>query len=206
MEHPGIVVLGAGGFGREVHDVILAADLTFVGFIDDRPDLALLERRGAHHLGGLDDLSGFAGMGFVVGVGDPVTRRRLSDAAVAAGLRPHNVIHPRSVFGEENRLGVGLVVCSHVSVTTNVTIGHHVHLNLNATVGHDVVLGDYVTVNPGANISGNVILEDGVTIGTGAAVIQGVRIGANTVVGAGAVVTRDLPSGVTAVGAPAKPR
>ena len=35
-------------------------------------------------------------------------------------------------------------------------------------------------------------------------VCPGVTIGADTVVGAGSVVTRDLPSGVLAVGSPAR--
>lgn len=41
-------------------------------------------------------------------------------------------------------------------------------------------------------------------LGGGAIVCPGVTIGADTVVGAGSVVTRDLPSGVIAVGAPAR--
>lgn len=43
-----------------------------------------------------------------------------------------------------------------------------------------------------------------VWLGGGAIVLPGVTIGADTVVGAGAVVTRDLPSGVLAVGNPAR--
>lgn len=43
-----------------------------------------------------------------------------------------------------------------------------------------------------------------VWLGGGVIVLPGVRIGADTVVGAGAVVTRDLPSGVLAVGNPAR--
>jgi acetyltransferase-like isoleucine patch superfamily enzyme len=48
-------------------------------------------------------------------------------------------------------------------------------------------------------------LDDEVTIGTGASVIQGMSVGAGSIVGAGASVVRRIPSGVTAVGIPAKP-
>ncbi len=60
-------------------------------------------------------------------------------------------------------------------------------------------------VHPGATVSGNVHLGEGVTIGTGANVLPGVTIGAGAFVGAGAVVTADVESGVTVVGAPARP-
>jgi len=47
-------------------------------------------------------------------------------------------------------------------------------------------------------------IADNVWLGGGVIVCPGVHIGEDTVVGAGAVVTRDLPSGVVAVGVPAR--
>lgn len=49
-----------------------------------------------------------------------------------------------------------------------------------------------------------IAIGDNVWLGGGVIVCPGVSIGENTVVGAGAVVTRDLPSGVVAVGNPAR--
>jgi maltose O-acetyltransferase len=49
-----------------------------------------------------------------------------------------------------------------------------------------------------------ITLGDNVWLGGGVIVCPGVTIGDDTVVGAGAVVTRDLPSGVVAVGSPAR--
>jgi maltose O-acetyltransferase len=50
----------------------------------------------------------------------------------------------------------------------------------------------------------SITLGDNVWLGGGVVVLPGVTIGADTVVGAGAVVSRDLPSGVLAVGTPAR--
>jgi maltose O-acetyltransferase len=47
-------------------------------------------------------------------------------------------------------------------------------------------------------------IEDNVWLGGGVIVLPGVTIGADTVVGAGAIVSRDLPSGVLALGNPAR--
>jgi maltose O-acetyltransferase len=49
-----------------------------------------------------------------------------------------------------------------------------------------------------------ITIGDNVWLGGGVIVCPGVTIGDDTVVGAGAVVTRDLPSGVVAVGNPAR--
>jgi maltose O-acetyltransferase len=49
-----------------------------------------------------------------------------------------------------------------------------------------------------------ITIGDNVWLGGGVIVCPGVTIGADTVVGAGSVVTKDLPSGVVAVGSPAR--
>lgn len=205
-----VVIIGAGGHGREVLDIIeaLNADsptFRFVGFVDDGPQhMERLVARAAPLLSGLEDPH-CAGAWYVVGIGDPAVRQRLSGRAEAHGLRAVSFRHPSACFGSANAVGEGFVAAAQVSVTTNVGIGRHVHLNVGSTVAHDCTLGDFVTVNPGANISGEVSLGDGVTVGTGAAIIQGVTVGAGTIVGAGSVVTSDLPAQVVAVGVPARP-
>lgn len=205
-----IVVIGAGGHGRETIDVIdaiNAVEPTFrlVGVIDDRGDEhGFLARRNIPVLGGLDVLAQHEGS-FVAAVGDPALRRTLAEAATTAGLVAATLVHPTAVFGSDLRLGDGLVAAAHSQLTTNVRTGVHVQLNIGATVSHDCVLGDYVTLSPGCHVSGNVQLGAGVTLGVGAVVRQGVSIGEGTFVGAGAVVVDDLPAGVTAVGVPARP-
>src|SRR5690348_15172302 len=190
-----LVIVGAGGFGREVHDVIEAINFVeksagllrfdFVGFLDDGPvDMDLIANRGPL-LGGVNGLADLPpDVEYVIGIGNGDARRRVDEWATRLGRKASSLIHPSAVIGEHgNTIGPGVVVCSHVSITTNVTLGRHVHLNLNCTVGHDATLGDYVTVNPGATISGNVTLEDEVTIGTGAAVIQGRCVGKGSTIG-----------------------
>jgi maltose O-acetyltransferase len=49
-----------------------------------------------------------------------------------------------------------------------------------------------------------VVVGNNVWIGTGASILPGVSIGENTIVGAGSVVTHSLPSGVLALGVPAR--
>ncbi len=211
------VVIGAGGFGREVMDWFLAwagrqnddkPEWTFAGFLDDgRPDEARLGRLGAKHLGPLSMLRAMPDVAFYIGVGDPSTRRRIAaEAEALGGTAGPPIIHPTAVVGSDVQIGAGSIICPLVSMTTNIRVGVHVHLDRKTTVGHDTVIGDFVSVNPGATISGDVHLDHGVMIGTNAAINQGLSIGAGSVLGAGAAAVRDIPAGVVAVGVPAKPR
>ena len=89
-------------------------------------------------------------------------------------------------------------------MTTNVTLGRHVHINLNSTVGHDCVLADYVTVNPLVAVSGSVTVGADSMLGTHSSVLQGLTIGAAAVVGAGACVVQDVAPSTTVKGVPAR--
>jgi sugar O-acyltransferase (sialic acid O-acetyltransferase NeuD family) len=213
------VILGAGGFAREVHDVVSAVARAkssmggtpneFIGFLDDiEPDAGLLVGRGAW-LGPIAQLESMdADVTFVVGIGAGTVRRRIDEWAESIGRKAARpLIHPSASLGEHRvHIGDGSVICAGVRMTTDITAGRHVHINLNATIGHDAVLGDYVTVNPLVAISGNVSISACATIGTGAAVIQGISIGRDAMIGAGAAVISDIGDGVTAVGIPARPR
>jgi sugar O-acyltransferase (sialic acid O-acetyltransferase NeuD family) len=205
-----LIIIGAGGFARETLDVVEALNAVerrwdFLGFLDDnKSEDPLITRRGARILG-TSDLLPELDCEYVIAIADPAARERIDEVATRLGGRPATLIHPAAILGSMNVIGPGLIAMAGASVTTNVTIGRHAHVNPTAAIGHDAVLGAYVTLYPGARISGNVTLGDAVTVGTGACVIQGLTVGRGTFVGAGAVVTGDLQAGLVVVGIPARP-
>ncbi len=209
-----LIIVGAGGFGREVLDIVEAinaagASIELIGCLDDSDTTVhLLERRNVAHLGDIENFTRGQTPGeirYVIGIGAGAVRRRLDQQLGAAGLVPATLIHPMATVGGDNRIADGCILAAGARVTTNITLGRHTQLHVNATVGHDAILGDFVSVYPGATVSGNVHLADGVTIGTGANVLPGVTIGAGTMVGAGAVVAADVGAGLTVAGVPARP-
>lgn len=203
-----IVVVGAGGFGRETLDVVAALGdaIRLVGVLDDAPsevNLRRLHDRGVTYLGTIDDwLARGDDAEYAVAVGSPAMRRAL--VSRFAGRTPATLVHPSAGIGVASVLGPGAIVCGGVQVSTNVRLGAHVHLNPNATIGHDAVVGDYVSVNPAATISGDCEIRADVLVGAGAVVLQGLTVGTDAVVGAAACVVRDVPAGTTVKGVPAR--
>ena len=213
-----LVVVGAGGFGREVLDVVDAVNdaadapvWAIAGAVDDSPtdaNLAHLRSRGVAHLGTTAELLGLDVASrpthYVVGIGNPAVRRKVAERLDAAGLVPATLVHPSVTRGYDVEIGPGSVLCAGVRLTTHIRIGRHVHLNLNATVGHDTTIGDYVSANPLASISGDCVIEDEALIGVAGVILNGLRVGRGSVVGGSACVVKDVPPGVVVKGVPAR--
>ena len=126
----------------------------------------------------------------------------LPASSIPAGLASFTAVHPSAAAGWGCVFDVGVVVCAGVTISTNVKLGRHVHVNPNATIGHDSVLCQFVSVNPAAVISGEVTIKEGALIGAAATILQGLTVGERSVIGAGAVVTKDVPPDVVVKGVP----
>ncbi len=205
-----LVIVGAGGFGRECLDIVEAlndegAELDVAGFVDDGGGPAdLLARRSVRCLGPVRSAAEHADR-YVIAIGNGDVRSRIDADLTASGMTAAVLVHPQATLGSDHRVAPGVLINAGARATTNIGLGRHVQLHANCTVGHDADLHDYVSVYPGATISGSVVLGRGVTVGTGANVLPGVRVGDGAYVGAGAVVHRDVEPGVTVVGVPARP-
>jgi sugar O-acyltransferase (sialic acid O-acetyltransferase NeuD family) len=205
-----IVVIGAGGFGRETLDVLVALNevkpiWSILGVIDDAPSPANLTRltaRGIPHLGGLSDIP--RDVAVAVGVGSPRARQAIVAELARSSHSYPSLVHPSAVVGTRFQHGEGLIVLGGVSIGTDVELGAHVHLNAHAIVGHDTNLLDYVSVNPNATVSGECVVGPRTLLGASSTVLQQITLAEDVTIGAGALVTRDVTAGVTAKGVPAR--
>lgn len=210
-----IIVIGAGGFGRETLDVIEAINAAapepvwnVLGVVDDGPAEIQVERlraRGVALLGSLETLRDQGeGCWFVIGIGSPTVKARIAERVSTWGVRPATLVHPAAAVGTQTEIARGAVVCGGAQLSTNLRLGEHVHVNPGAMIGHDSVLDDFVSVNPGAIVSGEVRVRRETLIGAGATVLQGLEVGERSRVGAAACVTKNVDAGATVVGVPAR--
>jgi sugar O-acyltransferase (sialic acid O-acetyltransferase NeuD family) len=206
-----VVILGAGGFAREVlwvfqEDNEVNHRWEVLGFIDENPENHGKIICGLPILGSFDwfQMVDKSEIKVICGVGSPRTKKYFVEKAEALGLDFCSVIHPNARMSAFVEVGKGTVITAGNIITTQVRIGNHVSVNLDCTLGHDDIVENYCNIAPGAHISGNVTLKEGVDIGTGAVILQGLTIGEWSIIGAGAVVIEDIPDHVTAVGVPAR--
>lgn len=143
----------------------------------------------------------------IISVGNPQLKEELYNRISSEKVHFVSFIHNKSNLEkrENIRIGSGTIIQSGAQITTDVTIGRHVLINLNVSVGHDSIIGDFSSLMPGVHVSGAVNIGKRVLIGSGAVLLQGIKVGNDAVIGAGAVVTSDVPSNVTVIGIPARP-
>ena len=204
-----IVIVGAGGFGREVAWLVeeinaVSPEWRLLGFLDDMAKGSTVE--GYPILGPIEHVAELGQhVHLTCAIGDSRLRKRLVDKLAESGRRFATLIHPSVLKSAYVSIGEGSTICAGTILTTNISIGKHCLLNLDCKVGHDSTLGDFTSCMPAVNIAGDVIIKQGCYFGLNACVINQKRVGEWSIIGAGAAVVKDIPARSLAVGVPAMP-
>jgi sugar O-acyltransferase (sialic acid O-acetyltransferase NeuD family) len=182
----GLLLVGAGGFGRAVADAVLASNRFMpIGFVDDRwPDLpAVWELPILGRLADLPHLRGRASAA-VIAIGDNARRRAAFELAAQAGFELVNVIHPKAHVSYHVTLGRGVVVMAGAILGTEARLDDGAIVNVGAVVDHQARVGAFAHLGVGACMAG------GATLGAEAWLQEGRILGPGAVVEPGRTVAR----------------
>ncbi len=206
-----LVIVGAGGFGREVH--AWAADCrrsdhgvvwSECAFLDNNSHALDDFPIESPVIGSCDTYTPNDQDLLVCAIGDPRAKLAVCRSLQQRGAQFYTLVHPTAVVGERSRLGVGVVLCPHSVVTVDVHLGDFTMLNVAARVGHDATLGPGCTLSGGCDVTGGGRLGEGVFLGANATMLPSARAGDYAKIAAGSVVYRRAPAGATVSGSPAK--
>lgn len=218
-----LVIVGAGGFAREVK--WLAADITASSTTDESYEFVgyvVSDLGNTSPYDSTDEILGdFSWLRdnpdafdcLAMGIGNAAPRLKVADelegmfgVEKTAALWPA-MVHPSAHFDLTTaKIGPGVQICASVIGTVNLEFEPFAMVNLACTLGHEAVLRRACTLNPTVNISGGVDIGVGALIGTGAQILQYLKVGKGAVVGGGSVVTKDVADDTLVVGIPAKAR
>lgn len=204
-----IIIIGAGGVGREVSLIIekinkLKATWNLIGFIDDNINSWNRIINGYQIIGGMDLLETLPLDTYVViAIANYNVKKKIVNK-INNKFKFATIIDPKVYIHDYMTIGEGTIIYEGAIITANIQVGNHVIISPKCGIGHDSIIKDYVSLLWNVNVSGNDVIEEGVMMGSGSTIIQGKKIGKGSIIGAGAVVIDDIDSFTTAVGVPAK--
>lgn len=205
-----IVLYGAGGFGREVANMIEIMNLIkpqyeLIGFLVDKQyykkDTFI---NGYPLLGDEEWLYNKKDIYCNCTIADSISRERIQGRLVQQGIRFLSLIAPDVYIPKSTMIGDGCIICGRSLISVNVTIEEGVFLNSCVTIGHDVIIKKYASVMPGVGISGSCIIGERARIGGHAFIIPGKKVGSDAVVAAGSICFNNVKQNTTVLGNPAK--
>jgi sugar O-acyltransferase (sialic acid O-acetyltransferase NeuD family) len=199
-----IILVGAGGFGREVLQWARDAWPHAAGRIEGFLSADAGHGRSLPVLGNPESFSPRPGDGFVLAIGIPGVRRRVAESLLARGAEFLALVHPTAVVAPTATLGSGSIVCPHAVVSDAAHVGRFTLVNYHASIAHDASTGDFAVLSPYAALGGGATIADDVFLGLHASVGPGVGVGQRGKVAANSCALSDVPPDSLVLGVPGR--
>ena len=207
MREKPVIIIGAGGHGKVLLDILLDTGIQVIGFLDNDAALRGKEIFGIPILGKDEEIVRYQSdevklVNGIGSVGVATLRRSVYEKFKAQGFHFRQVIHPSAVISQRAFLEEGVQVMAGAVINIGSRIEEDTIINTRASVDHDCRIGKHVHIAPGVTLSGGVSVGDETLIGTGSSVIQGVSIEERVLVGAGSNVIGNISDNYKGYGNP----
>ena len=203
-----LIIIGAGGMGRTVYSNALESvgygdAFEVKGFIDDDfhaldgfPNYPPVIGTISGYLPEADDV-------FVCSIGG-ASRKPCMENIISRGGEFINVIHRTARLLTNVVIGKGNFIGADTVIGNDVVIGNYNMIQSYTIIGHDVRMGDFNRIDTRVTCVGGVVIEDEVNIHTSAVISHKVTVESKSRVAALSFVIKDVKTGTTVIGNPAK--
>ncbi|MFN8374937.1 MAG: transferase [Anaerolineae bacterium] len=148
----GLLVIGAGGHGKVVMDILLGNHEIVLGYVDDDETTWGSIRLNQPVLGAVERWREFNASGLVMGIGSSRVRKTLVEG-LGVDAPWESAVHPSATsVAPSAQLGTGVVIAAGAIVNPDAVIGDFAIINTGATVDHDCIIGRYAHIAPGTNL------------------------------------------------------
>jgi sugar O-acyltransferase (sialic acid O-acetyltransferase NeuD family) len=203
-----ILIVGAGGFGREVLHWARAAwpdhASLIAGFLS--ADASLLSEKDSWPPV-VADPAAFEprpGDALLLAIGIPGVRRRVAEDLLACGAEFLTLVHPSAIVCDSATIGAGSILCPGAIVSDSARLGRFCLVNYHASLAHDAAAGDFAVLSPYATLAGGASVAADVFLGLHASVGPGVSVGLRSKVAANSCALADVPADALVHGVPGR--
>jgi sugar O-acyltransferase (sialic acid O-acetyltransferase NeuD family) len=197
-----ILIVGAGGFGREVlhwaRDAWPGHAAKIAGFLSADPHRQV-------SLPILGDPSAFvpeATDAFLLAIGTPGIRRSVAEGLLSKKASFLTLVHPTAIVAPSAAIGAGSILCPYAIASDAVSLGRFTLMNYHSSLGHDASTGDFAVLSPYATLGGGAAIADDVFLGLHASVGPGKTVGPRSKVSANSAALHDVPTDSIVFGVP----
>lgn len=202
-----IVIVGAGGFGREA--LYLIKEINSVqqrwiikGFIDDNLDALRGIQCDYEVIGRISDWQPNENEVFAIGIASPRAKETVTKILKDKKAIFVTLISPFAQISDFVQLGEGCIVTSGTLIGDCVKIGSFVNI-ASAMVGQDSSIEDFSTITGYVNVA-SAHIGKRVFVGSHSVILHGRRIGDDAFICAGSIVFNHIKPSTKVFGNPAK--
>lgn len=153
-----LIIIGAGGLGREVYDLAIDTGAYAVrGFVDANPSAA---PEVAPVLGTPDAYEIQPGDVFICAIGNPTVRRKCVEQLQQRGAHFTTLIHPTAIVSPTAQIAQGCIIKPYVTIGSLACVGEHTVVQPHTTLEHDVRVGSFCLIGAGSGMQGATTAAD----------------------------------------------
>lgn len=199
------IIIGAGGHGKAIADLLLRNSCHIYGFTDKAVKAGTIITNNLKCLGSDDFLYQLDPNNYYITLGLGIMpgeshRSRLFENITKLGFCLPPIIDPTAIISKNVKLGSASQILMGAILQTSVKIDDSVIINSGAIIEHDCEIMSHSHVASGATLCGNVKVGTGSFIGAGSNIRQNITIGSSSTIGLGSTILDDVQNGTTACG------
>ncbi len=203
-----LLILGAGGFGREVYNLALhckAQSNQFIikGFLDDNKEALDCFVGYPKVISNINDYAVEKDDVFVCAIGRIDIKKKVCNIIINKGGEFINLIHPTTIINQNVKLGRGILLFMYTNVSNDCIINDFVTIQGFVGLGHDTEIGEWSHINTYSFTGGGVKIGKEVIVHTRATILPRVKVLSNSTIGACSLVIKNVKENTSVFGIPA---